>query len=140
MQYRRLGASDLNVSEACLGSMTWGKQNTQQDANAQLNLALAKGVNFVDTAELYAVPPGQETYGTTESIIGNWLAADQSRRGRVVLASKIAGPGLSYIREGKPVTGLSIKQAVDDSLRRLQTDYIDLYQLHWPNRSTPPLW
>jgi aryl-alcohol dehydrogenase-like predicted oxidoreductase len=117
--------------------MTWGKQNTQAEANQQIDYALAQGINFIDTAEMYAVPPTADTYGTTETIIGNWLAANPGRRHEFVLASKIAGNGLGYIRGGGDITGKSVNAAIDDSLARLKTDHIDLYQLHWPNRSTP---
>lgn len=137
MKYVQLGSSPLKVSNVCLGSMTWGFQNNQADANAQLDYALMQGANFIDTAELYAVPPSAETYGQTERIIGNWLVANPSRRNDIVLASKVAGPGLAYIRDGKYVTGKTVISAVEDSLKRLQTDHIDLYQLHWPNRLTP---
>ena len=121
----------------CLGTMTWGKQNVQADANAQIEYALEQGINFMDTAEMYAVPPGPETYGKTETIIGNWLAANPSRRDEFILASKIAGKGLSYIRDGGDITGAAVTAAIEASLKRLQTDVIDLYQLHWPNRPTP---
>jgi len=137
MEYIRLGSSTLEVSRVCLGSMTWGLQNNQQDANSQIDYAQTRGINFIDTAEMYAIPPTMDTYGKTETIIGNWLKANPSRRKEIVLASKIAGPGFSYIRDGLPISGATIKQAVDDSLGRLQTDYIDLYQLHWPNYSSP---
>ncbi|MDO6748464.1 aldo/keto reductase [Gilvimarinus sp. 1_MG-2023] len=137
MQYSPLGHSGLQVSRVCLGTMTWGKQNTQNDANAQIEYALAQGVNFIDTAEMYAVPPTADTYGTTETIIGNWLADNPARREEFILASKIAGNGLKYIRGGGDITGESVISAVNDSLARLQTDYIDLYQLHWPNRTSP---
>ncbi|GGO69224.1 aldo/keto reductase [Bowmanella pacifica] len=137
MQYSRLGKSDLQVSRVCLGTMTWGKQNNQTDADAQLDYALAQGINFIDTAEMYAVPPSAETYGKTETILGNWLAENAPKRKDLIIASKIAGPGLPYIRGGGEITGEAVIQAVDASLQRLQTDYIDLYQLHWPNRTTP---
>ncbi|TWX65408.1 aldo/keto reductase [Colwellia sp. C1TZA3] len=137
MKYVRLGSSSLEVSPVCLGSMTWGLQNNQSDANAQLDYAQSQGINFIDTAEMYAVPPSAETYGKTEEIIGHWLGANPSRRKNVVLASKIAGPGFSYIRDGSNISGASVIAAVDASLKRLQTDYIDLYQLHWPNRQSP---
>ncbi|WP_114327093.1 aldo/keto reductase [Candidatus Colwellia aromaticivorans] len=137
MMYVPLGSSSLNVSRVCLGSMTWGLQNNQQDANAQIDYALAQGVNFIDTAEMYAIPPSEQTYGKTEAIIGNWLAANSSKRKDIVLASKIVGPGFSYIREGSSISGKTVKEAIDGSLMRLQTDYIDLYQLHWPNRMSP---
>ncbi len=137
MEYSRLGSSGLSVSRICLGSMTWGTQNSQQDANEQIEYALAAGVNYIDTAEMYAVPPTKETYGSTERIIGNWIAANSVRRGEFVLATKIAGNGLRYIRNGGDITGEAIISSVDASLQRLQTDYIDLYQLHWPNRTSP---
>jgi aryl-alcohol dehydrogenase-like predicted oxidoreductase len=137
MKYVPLGSSSLNVSRVCLGSMTWGVQNNQHDANAQIDYALAHNVNFIDTAEMYAVPPSAETYGKTETIIGNWLANNPTKRKDIVLASKIAGPGLPYIRNGSFISGSAVKEAIDNSLTRLQTDYIDLYQLHWPNRTSP---
>ena len=137
MKYERLGSSSLEVSGICLGSMTWGVQNNQADANAQIDYAQMQGINFIDTAEMYAVPPSAETYGKTETIIGNWLNANPSRRQNIVLASKIAGPGFSYIRDGSKISGASVITAVESSLKRLQTDYIDLYQLHWPNRQSP---
>ncbi|WP_158972403.1 aldo/keto reductase [Paraglaciecola sp. L3A3] len=137
MQYSVLGSSGESVSRVCLGSMTWGLQNNQQDADQQIDYGLAQGVNFIDTAEMYAVPPSAETYGATETIIGDWLSRHQQQRKDIILASKIAGGGLPYIRGGSPITGESIIQAVDDSLKRLQTDYLDLYQLHWPNRTSP---
>lgn len=137
MKYNRLGSSSLEVSRICLGSMTWGLQNNQTDANAQLDYAQMQGINFIDTAEMYAVPPSAETYGKTEAIIGNWLKANPTRRKSIVLASKIAGPGFSYIRNGDKISGASVITAVEASLKRLQTDYIDLFQLHWPNRQSP---
>lgn len=136
MRYSTLGSSGLQVSRACLGTMTWGTQNTQQDADQQLDYALSKGINFIDTAEMYSIPPNAESYGKTETIIGNWLARNPAKRKEVVIASKIA-PGLPYARNGKPLSSETIVEAVDDSLKRLQTDYIDLYQLHWPNRTSP---
>lgn len=137
MQYSKLGSANIDVSRVCLGSMTWGCQNSQADADAQLDYALAQGVNFIDTAEMYAVPPTAETYGATERIIGNWLCANPAKRNQVVLATKMAGSGLQYIRGGGMMTPSTLIQAVDASLARLQTDYIDLYQLHWPNRVSP---
>ncbi len=137
MKYVRLGSSSLEVSRICLGSMTWGFQNNQHQANKQLDYAQMHGINFIDTAEMYAIPPTKDTYGQTESIIGNWLKANPSRRKEIVLASKIAGPGFSYIREGSKLSGKNVIKAVDESLIRLQTDYIDVYQLHWPNRQSP---
>jgi aryl-alcohol dehydrogenase-like predicted oxidoreductase len=137
MQYSKLGSSGVDVSRVCLGSMTWGLQNSQIEANEQIEYALSQGVNFVDTAELYPVPPSGEKYGGTEIIIGNWLTKNPTRRKEIILASKIAGPGLSYIRDGEKISGESVIQAIDASLKRLQTDYIDLFQLHWPNRTSP---
>ncbi len=139
MQQRRLGHSDIHVSLICLGTMTFGEQNSEAEGHAQLEYALEHGVNFIDTAELYAIPPKAETYGRTEAIIGSWLAR-RGRRDDVVIASKIAGPGgdwLPHIREGKSrFDRANIEAALNDSLKRLNTDYIDLYQLHWPERRT----
>lgn len=137
MKYAKLGSSNVNVSRVCLGSMTWGVQNSQLDASKQIEYALSRGVNFIDTAEMYAVPPSPETYGKTEKIIGNWLSANPKKRNELVVASKIAGNGLPWIRNGADITGEAIIASVDASLKRLQTDYIDLYQLHWPNRTSP---
>ena len=137
MHYSKLGSSGVEVSRVCLGSMTWGIQNNQEEANEQIEYALNKGVNFIDTAELYPVPPSGGKYGGTEVIIGNWLTENSTRRKDLILASKIAGPGLSYIRGGTKISGESVIAAVDASLKRLQTDYIDLFQLHWPNRTSP---
>ncbi|WP_440055187.1 aldo/keto reductase [Pseudoalteromonas sp. T1lg65] len=137
MKYSRLGSSQIEVSRICLGSMTWGLQNNQHDADEQINYALSRGINFIDTAEMYAVPPSPETYGKTESIIGDWLKRHQEKRQHITLATKIAGGGLHWVRDGGPITGDAIIKAVDDSLTRLNTDYIDLYQLHWPNRTSP---
>ncbi|MGB5438908.1 MAG: aldo/keto reductase [Gammaproteobacteria bacterium] len=135
MHYSTLGHSGLKVSRVCLGSMTWGLQNNQQDANQQIDYALERGVNFIDTAEMYAIPPSADTYGTTETIIGNWLADHPGKRESLVLATKIAGEGLAWVRDGGPITGDAVVTAVDQSLARLQTDYIDVYQLHWPNHA-----
>lgn len=137
MKYSILGSSGLSVSRVCLGSMTWGTQNNQQDANEQIDLALSRGVNFIDTAEMYSIPPTPESYGKTETIIGNWLSHNPHKRGDIILATKIAGNGLPWVRQGSDITGEGIIAAVNDSLARLQTDYIDLYQLHWPNRTSP---
>lgn len=137
MEFATLGSSGLSVSKVCLGSMTWGLQNNQQDADQQIEYALSRGINFIDTAEMYAVPPSPDTYGKTETIIGNWLAGNQNKRNDLIIASKIAGPGLHWVRNGGAITGDAVVQAVDASLKRLQTDYIDLYQLHWPNRTSP---
>lgn len=137
MEFSTLGSSGLSVSRICLGSMTWGLQNNQQEANAQIEYALSQGINFIDTAEMYAVPPSPDTYGKTETIIGNWLGANPQARKKIILASKIAGPGMPWVRDGRPISGETVVQAVDASLKRLQTDYIDLFQLHWPNRTSP---
>ena len=134
----KLGSCSLQVSPICLGSMTWGVQNNQQDADQQIDFALDAGINFIDTAEMYAIPPSRDTYGTTETIIGSWLSRNPGKREQIVLASKIVGRGLSWVREGAKMTGAAVCQAVDDSLQRLQTDVIDLYQLHWANRRTTP--
>jgi len=137
LQYRRLGNTDIDVSVICLGTMTWGEQNTAKEGSEQLDYALSQGVNFIDTAELYAIPPRAETYGRTEEIVGQWLHK-RGRRDDIVLASKIAGPGvgwIDHIRDGKTrFDAATIATALDASLKRLQTDYLDLYQLHWPER------
>ncbi|OUR82154.1 aldo/keto reductase [Cycloclasticus sp. 46_120_T64] len=136
MKYKQLGRTDLLISLIGLGTMTWGRQNTQAEGFQQMDYALEQGINFFDTAEMYAIPPTAETYGSTETIIGNWFARNKNRQ-QVILASKIAGPGLPWIRDGHSVIDKNnIMAAVDSSLRRLQTDYIDLYQLHWPNRGS----
>ncbi|MCJ8148037.1 aldo/keto reductase [Shinella sedimenti] len=134
MKYNPLGRTGIDVSEICLGTMTWGSQNSEQEAHDQLDYALAQGVNFIDTAELYPTTPlSPETYGDTERFIGSWLKA-RGNRDKVVLASKVAGPGRPHIRGGEPMNRAGILAAIDASLSRLQTDYVDLYQLHWPNR------
>jgi aryl-alcohol dehydrogenase-like predicted oxidoreductase len=138
MQYRKLGDTSIMVSEICLGTMTFGEQNTEAEAHAQLDQALAAGVNFIDTAEIYPVPPRAETQGLTERYIGTWLR-QRGGRERLILASKVAGPGdwVGYLRDGKPrLDRRNIVTALDASLARLQTDYLDLYQLHWPDRET----
>lgn len=139
MEYRKLGNTDINVSVICLGTMTWGEQNTREQAFEQMDYAVTQGVNFFDTAELYSIPPRAETYGSTEEIIGDWLR-QRGQRDKLILASKIAGPGenwLPHIRDGQTrFTRQHIQQALDNSLQRLQTDYLDLYQLHWPDRNT----
>ena len=135
MNYSKLGSSDLEVSRICLGTMTWGTQNNQQDANEQIEYALAQGINFIDTAEMYSIPPTAASYGATETLIGNWIAKNPQRRQEFILASKIAGIGVPYIRGGGAITGEAVISSVNASLQRLQTDYIDLYQLHWPNRA-----
>ncbi len=142
MKYRKLGTTDLNVSVICLGTMTWGEQNNQQEGFDQMNYALERGINFFDTAELYAVMPRQGTYGKTEEIIGNWFK-EKNNRDKVILASKIASKtegDLNWIRGGSKNLGFdkkNINEAIDASLKRLKTDYIDLYQLHWPERKVP---
>ena len=134
MQYNKLGRTDISVSELCLGTMTWGSQNTQAEAFEQMDYAISKGITFFDTAELYPTTPlSPETYGHTETIVGNWLKASGKRKD-IVLATKVAGSGRPYIRGGRPIDAQAIRDAVDASLSRLQTDYIDLYQVHWPNR------
>jgi len=139
MKYRKLGRTDIDVSVICLGTMTWGQQNTPAQAFEQMDYAVSQGVNFIDTAELYAIPPRVETYGRTEEIIGEWLKARENRD-KIVLTSKIAGPGedwIPHIREGRTrFNHQHIVAALDASLQRLQTDYLDLYQLHWPERQT----
>jgi len=136
MEYRHLGNTDIEVSAICLGTMTWGKQNNEKDGHEQMDLATEQGINFFDTAEMYAVPPGPDTYGKTEEIIGTWFQKTK-KRSSIVLASKVAGPGLSWIRGGRyKIDKKNIHEALEGSLRRLQTDYIDLYQLHWPNRGS----
>ncbi|MES0869483.1 aldo/keto reductase [Pseudovibrio sp. SCP19] len=138
MEFRRLGRTDLNVSSICLGTMTWGEQNTEAEGHAQMDYALEKGINFFDTAELYAVPPKPETKGRTEEIIGTWFKKS-GNRDKVVLATKVVGRSVQdWHRKDGSTSQLSraqIMEAVDGSLKRLQTDYIDLYQLHWPDRN-----
>ena len=135
MNYRKLGNTDLEVSTICLGTMTWGEQNTQREGFEQMDYALDQGVNFWDTAELYAVPPKAETFGHTETIIGNWFEKNK-KRDKVILASKVAGPSRKYLRNGEnSFVGKNLDKAINDSLKRLKTDYIDLYQLHWPERN-----
>jgi aryl-alcohol dehydrogenase-like predicted oxidoreductase len=135
MKYTTLPNTDIKVSKICLGTMTFGEQNTDADGHAQMDFALDKGINFFDTAEMYSVPGRKETYGSTEKIIGTWFKKS-GNRDKVILASKIAGPnpGLSYIRENMNFSPASIALSIEKSLTRLQTDYIDLYQLHWPER------
>lgn len=135
MQYRKLGRSGLDISLIGLGTMTWGLQNTQDEGFEQMDYALEQGINFFDTAEMYAIPPSAKTFGTTETIIGNWFASRKCRD-KVILASKITGPGLDWIRHGENITRKNLHLALEGSLKRLKTDYIDLYQLHWPNRGS----
>jgi len=134
MQYKTLGRTGIKVSEICLGSMTWGTQNSEREAHEQMDYARDQGINFIDTAELYPVTPaGPETRGLTEDYIGTWLKA-RGNRDAIVVATKVAGPGRPYIREGTPASPKTMREALEVSLKRLQTDYIDLYQMHWPNR------
>lgn len=137
MEKRRLGNTDLMVTSLCLGTMTWGEQNSEAQAHEQMDYALERGINFFDTAEMYPVPPKGETQGRTEQYIGSWFAA-RGQRDKVILATKVAGPGdwMTHIRNGPQLTREHIREAVEGSLRRLQTDYIDLYQIHWPARPT----
>jgi aryl-alcohol dehydrogenase-like predicted oxidoreductase len=140
MDHTTLGASDLKVSRICLGTMTFGEQVAEAQAHELLSHAVDRGINFIDTAEMYSVPARAETYGATEAIIGNWFARNPGRREQVVLASKVAGParGLNWVRGGASnVTATDIVAACDASLKRLQTDRIDLYQIHWPVRNAP---
>lgn len=138
MEYTKLGNSALNVSKICLGTMTYGDQNTQAEAHAQLDYALAQGINFIDTAEMYPIPPRAETCTRTETIVGHWLK--NQPREKIILSSKVAGPrrGMNWIRGGPPsLDRVNIRAAIEGSLKRLQTDYIDVYQLHWPERNVP---
>lgn len=138
MRYTKLGHSDLQVSELCLGTMTFGQQTTEAEAHEQLDYAIAQGINFIDAAEMYPVPARSETQGKTEAFIGSWLR--RQVRDRLIIATKIAGPsrGMPWIRSGSlTINQANLNEAVDNSLRRLQTDYIDLYQIHWPDRSVP---
>ena len=136
MKFRKLGTTDIDVSLICLGTMTWGTQNTEKDAFEQMDYAVSQGINFFDTAEIYSVPPTSDSYGKTEAMIGNWFEK-RKNRDKIILASKVAGPGCDWIRGGgNNFDEKKIGEAIDGSLKRLKTDYIDLYQLHWPERST----
>ena len=137
MQFRILPGTDLNVSRVCLGTMTWGEQNSEAQAHEQLDHAVGQGINFIDTAEMYPVPPNAKTQGLTEKYLGTWLA--RQNRERLIIATKVAGPGRrDWIRDGRTdLTKAVIAEAVDTSLARLRTDYIDLYQIHWPQRNVP---
>ena len=136
MKMKRLGRTSIDVSELCLGSMTWGTQNTADEAHDQIDRALDAGINFIDTAEMYPVNPvSEETIGRTERVIGLWFDRDM-RRDEVVLATKHSGEGLAAVRDGAPISSETIAETVEGSLRRLKTDYIDLYQFHWPNRGS----
>lgn len=136
MKYNQLGQTDMQVSHVCLGTMTWGCQNSESDGHAQMDYAVDQGINFFDTAELYAVPPQKETQGLTETYIGEWFAKTGKRKD-IILATKIAGVGLDWIDNGDPISEKRIDIAIERSLKRLQTDYLDLYQLHWPNYTFP---
>ncbi|GFZ85607.1 aldo/keto reductase [Elstera cyanobacteriorum] len=139
MELRRLGRTDVQVSLICLGTMTWGEQNTEAEAHAQLDFALDRGINFIDTAEMYPVPPRAETQGRTEAFIGTWLAKRPAVRDKIVLATKVAGGGraMPHVRgENRKLDRANINAAIDASLKRLHTDYVDLYQIHWPDRAT----
>ncbi|MEM6633168.1 MAG: NADP(H)-dependent aldo-keto reductase [Bacteroidota bacterium] len=137
MKYSQLGDTDLQVSRICLGTMTFGEQNSESEAHEQLSFAIDQGINFIDTAELYAIPSNEKNNGLTETFIGTWLK-HRADRDKIVVATKIAGPsgGLKYIRNPLNYTSEQIHTAIDGSLQRLQTDYVDLYQLHWPERKT----
>jgi aryl-alcohol dehydrogenase-like predicted oxidoreductase len=138
MIYRKLGTTDLNVSVICLGSMNWGEQNTEKDAHAQLDYAISHDINFIDTAEIYPIPPHAQSQGRTETYIGTWLKKSK-KRDDLIIASKVVGrSGMTYIRNGEVpcFDKKNIRKAIEGSLRRLQTDYLDLYQLHWPDRNT----
>ena len=135
MKYKRLADTNLEVSLICLGTMTYGEQNSESEAHEQLDYSISQGVNFIDTAEMYAIPPKEETQGKTEEIIGTWISKRNNRQD-VILATKVAGPGMEYLRGGSRLNKKHILEAVDQSLTRLQTDYIDLYQVHWPERKS----
>jgi aryl-alcohol dehydrogenase-like predicted oxidoreductase len=140
MEYRRLGTTDINVSLICLGTMTFGEQNSYEEAAQQLDYAVDHGVNFIDAAEMYPVPPRPETQGDTERFIGRWLSAS-NKRSDLVIATKVAGraipgAGFDHLRDGPRLSREQIMEAIDGSLKRLQTDYVDLYQVHWPERLT----
>ncbi len=136
MIYNKLGSTDIDVSAICLGSMTWGSQNTTEEGHAQIDMALERGVNIIDTAEIYPTTPmSDETQGDTERVIGEWVAKS-GRRDQVLIATKVAGNGFRNLRGGGPITPEIIDMAIETSLKSLQTDYIDLYQLHWPNRGS----
>jgi aryl-alcohol dehydrogenase-like predicted oxidoreductase len=136
MRFKKLGHTNIDVSLICLGTMNMGEQNTQEEGFEQMDYSFEQGINFFDTAEVYAVPPRQETQGKTEEIIGNWFVKSKKRE-KIILATKMVGPGVEWIRNGGGnYTEENIATAIEGSLKRLQTDYIDLYQLHWPERNT----
>ena len=137
MDYKKLGKSDLKVSSYCLGTMTFGETTEELVAHQQINESIEKGINFIDTAEMYPTCPiRKETTGKTEKIIGNWIEKNRDKRKNIILATKVVGNGFNFIRDGGPINKDSIKKAIQGSLKRLKTDYIDLYQLHWPNRGS----
>jgi len=137
MKMNELGRTGIRVSELCLGSMTWGTQNSKAEGHEQIDYALDHGINFIDTAEMYPTTPlSKETQGDTERVIGSWVAGNKSRRGDVVLATKVTGSGYKNVRDGAPISPETIRVALENSLESMQTDYIDLYQLHWPNRGS----
>ena len=137
MKFVRLGKSGLSVSDLCLGTMTWGEQTDEKDAHDQINMSINAGINFIDTAEMYPVCPLRaETTGDTERILGNWLGKNKSKRSDLIVATKISGKGYKNVRNGKGIYPKEVRIAVDASLKKLKTDYIDLYQLHWPNRGS----
>jgi aryl-alcohol dehydrogenase-like predicted oxidoreductase len=137
MQYREFSTTGLKISELALGSMTWGTQNTEAEGHGQIDRALERGVNIIDTAEMYPTNPlSKETQGDTERVIGSWVAKNKARRGDVVLATKVSGEGYANVRDGAPISRATIHTALENSLKSLQTDYVDLYQLHWPNRGS----
>lgn len=137
MKYDLVPNTSIKVSKVCLGSMTWGQQNTEEEGHAQMDYAIDQGVNFIDTAEMYSVPGSKETQGSTERIIGTWMKK-RNNRNKIILASKVTGPnpGLSYIRKGPNFSKAHILEAIEGNLSRLQTDYLDIYQLHWPERKS----
>jgi len=139
MQKIQLGQSDLHVTPICLGTMTFGEQVNESTAHAILDRSFERGVDFIDTAEMYAVPARKETFGATETIIGNWFAKNPGMRQKIVLATKVAGPsrGMPWVREGGGMTAADIAASCEASLKRLKTDVIDLYQIHWPERNVP---
>lgn len=137
MKMNELGRTGIKVSELCLGSMTWGTQNTEAEGHEQIDYALDNGINFTDTAEMYPTTPlSKETQGDTERVIGSWVAKNKARRSDLVIATKVSGSGYMAVRDGAPISPDTIKAALEASLKSLQTDYIDLYQLHWPNRGS----
>ena len=135
MQYRKLGNTDLEVSAICLGTMTFGEQNNEKESHEQLTYAIQNGVNIIDTAEMYAIPPKKETQGLTEKYVGSWIKKYRNRD-KYMVATKISGPGMEYIRDGSRLSAVHVRKAIDSSLERLNTDYIDLYQVHWPERKS----